>query len=139
MKYKINWNERNPENFQMVKSIVKRIKRLKQAKTCVASNGQFYIGDENGNNLMPSQYEDLRLSNDVWTAWKNIYIVDHWNKQENRNIKGTYRDIANAVGNDKNIPRYEPTIDKESKVKIEKNEEVFEREDYSIDRMEDWG
>ena len=84
-KYKINWNDRNPENFQMVKKIVTRIKRLRNAKTCAGPNGLFYIGDEDGNNLMPRQYEDLRLSEDVWTAWKNIYIVDHWDKQEKRN------------------------------------------------------
>jgi hypothetical protein len=43
------------------------------------------------------------------------------------------------VGDDTNIPRNEPTIDKERKSKIDKNEEVFDVEDYSYDRMEDWG
>ena len=40
-RYKIDWNERNPENFQMVKKTVRRLKRYRGAITHRAPNGQF--------------------------------------------------------------------------------------------------
>jgi hypothetical protein len=43
------------------------------------------------------------------------------------------------VGDDTNMPDNKPTIDKESKIKLELDEEVFDGRDYSTDRMEDWG
>ena len=104
-KIKIDWTQQNRENFQHVKKAVRRLKRYKNAITRRAPNGQYYLGDVDGNNLMPKQYEDLRLSDTIWGAWKNAFITNHWLQTESRNIKGTHRDIANAVGNTKNIPK----------------------------------
>ena len=111
-KIKIDWTQQNRENFQHVKKAVRRLKRYKNAITRRSPNGQYYVGDVDGNNLMPKQYEDLRLSDTIWGAWKNAFITNHWLQTESRNIKGTHRDIANAVGNTKNIPKNKPKVKK---------------------------
>jgi hypothetical protein len=37
------------------------------------------------------------------------------------------------------MPDNKPTIDKESKSKLDIDEEVYDERDYSYDKMEDWG
>jgi len=135
-KIQIDWREINPENFQLVKQTVRRLKRYKGAITRRAPNGQYYLGDQFGNNLMPKQYADIRLSDTVWGAWKNAFITNHWLQTESRNIKGTARDISNAVGNTKNIPVNDAKADIRKKMPQTKDGQSFDHEAYKSDLYE---
>ena len=85
-------------------------------------------------NLQAAKY--LGISYNTYKKWAESYIDNESGK--------TLLELHSAWDYETNtiktyIPRNEPTIDKERKSKIDKNEEVFEKEDYSYDRMEDWG
>tara|TARA_R110000744_G_scaffold71722_4_gene144556 strand:+ start:7303 stop:7734 length:432 start_codon:yes stop_codon:yes gene_type:complete len=136
LKKQIDWTQINPENFQLVKQSVRRLKRYKHAITRRSPSGQFYLGDEHGNNLMPKQYADLRLSDDIWGAWKNAYITNHWVQTEGRNIKGTARDIASAVGNTSDIPQQNTITDIRKKMPKIKDGKSFDHEEWKSDIYE---
>ena len=70
-------------------------RKFKGAKLTSNSNGKLYIADSNGKNLIGEKYPSLALAPDVFTAWKNAYLVEHWNRQEARSIKGIKTDIRN--------------------------------------------
>jgi hypothetical protein len=65
-------------------------------------------------------------------------MSEFWTRQLNKQTKKVVACIRNIVGDDSNMPKNEPTIDKERKGKIETDEEVFDEVDYSVDKMEDW-
>ena len=62
-----------------------------------------------------------------------------WTRQYHKKPKKVAACIVNMVGDDTNMPDNKPTIDKESKSKLDIDEEVYDERDYSYDKMEDWG
>ena len=70
-------------------------KKFKGAHTKTNSDGRFYVADKDKKNLIGTKYPDLALADDVYTAWKNAYVVEHWNRQEARSIRGIRADIRN--------------------------------------------
>ena len=70
-------------------------KKFKGVETKMSSNGKFYVSDSNGRNLIGNKYPGLALAPDVYTAYKNAYIVEHWNRMEARQVKGIRKDIQN--------------------------------------------
>ena len=121
-------------HFRKLKSQI--TKKYKTAKT-VARDGKFYV-DYEGRNLLQS-HPDLALSNNVYDVWKNTSIVLHWDKIDTRNSRTLRNDLSAVTVIDelKKSAQSDRTIDKPAKVEKE-DEELFEVEDYSLDRKEDW-
>jgi len=70
-------------------------KKFKGALLKSNTSGRLYIADATGKNIIGEKYPDLALASDVYTAWKNCYLVEHWNRQEARSIRGIQCDINN--------------------------------------------
>ena len=121
-------------HFRKLKSQI--TKKYKGAKT-VARNGKYCV-EENGKNLIQN-YPDLAMSDSVYDAWKNTSIVLHWDKIDTRNSRTLKNDLSAVTVLDEvqKSADQDRTIDKERKVKKD-DETLFEVEDYSLDRMEDW-
>jgi|TARA_R110000822_G_scaffold176401_3_gene315932 hypothetical protein len=121
-------------HFRKLKSQI--TKKYKTAKT-VSRDGKFYV-DYEGRNLLQS-HPDLALSDNVYDAWKNTSIVLHWDKIDTRNSRTLRNDLSAVTVIDelKKSAQSDRTIDKPAKVEKE-DEELFEVEDYSLDRKEDW-
>ena len=83
----------NREQFWRLQKVVR--KKIKGAQTMKASNGQYYVADKEGKNVIGNKYPDLSLAPDVYTAYKNAYTVEHWNRMEARQVKGIRKDIQN--------------------------------------------
>ena len=79
------------------------------------------------------------MSDSVYDAWKNTSIVLHWDKIDTRNSRTLKNDLSAVTVLDEvqKSADQDRTIDKERKVKKD-DETLFEVEDYSLDRMEDW-
>ena len=79
------------------------------------------------------------MSDNVYDAWKNTSIVLHWDKIDTRNSRTLRNDLSSVtvVDEQQKLADKDRTIDKPAKVEKE-DEELFEREHYSMDRMEDW-
>tara|TARA_Y100000361_G_C11138912_1_gene333825 strand:+ start:996 stop:1409 length:414 start_codon:yes stop_codon:yes gene_type:complete len=132
--YNMNIEKRRHE-FQKMKKVVHR--KFKGAELKTTSDGRFYIQSK-GKNVVNQEWPELQHANSVYDAYKNAFTSEHWTRQLDKKPKKVKASIVNMVGNDSNMPKN--TIDIPLKrEKITKNEEVFEAEDYSIDRMEDWG
>ena len=58
-------------------------------------DGTYFVGDKRGRNIIGEKYPDLSTSDSVFDAWKNAYVIEHWNRQEARSIKGIRADIRN--------------------------------------------
>ncbi len=86
-------NERKRQQFWEMQSFIK--KKIKGAHTKVNSDGSVYVADASGRNTIGTKYPSLALAPDVFTAWKNAYVVEHWNRQEARSIRGIQCDIRN--------------------------------------------
>ena len=121
-------------HFRKLKSQI--TKKYKTAKT-VSRDGKFYV-DYEGRNLLQS-HPDLAFADSVYDAWKNTSIILHWDKTDTRNSRTLKNDISAVTVFDelKKIADGDRRIDKPEKVKKEE-EELFEVEDYSLDRKEDW-
>lgn len=121
-------------HFRKLKSQIQ--KKYKTAKT-VSRNGKFCVEHE-GRNLLQG-YPDLSMADNVYDAWKNTSIVLHWDKIDTRNSRTLRNDLSSVtvVDEEQKLADKDRTIDKPAKVEKE-DEELFEREDYSLDRMEDW-
>jgi len=121
-------------HFRKLKSQIQ--KKHKTAET-VCKNGKFCV-EYNGKNLIQN-YPDLAFADSVYDAWNNTSIVLHWDKTDTRNSRTLKNDISAVTVFDelKKIADGDRTIDKPQKVK-EEEEELFEAEDYSLDRKEDW-
>ena len=121
-------------HFRKLKSQIQ--KKYKTART-VSRNGKFCVEHE-GRNLLQG-YPDLAMADSVYDAWKNTSIVLHWDKIDTRNSRTLRNDLSSVTVLDevKKSADQDRTIDKERKVKQD-DETLFEREDYSLDRMEDW-
>ena len=78
------------------------LKKFPGAKTA-HRNGQFYVESACGRNLMTEKYPDLILSNDVYTAWKALDTVVHWDNIEKRNNRGFRADVENNTV--QNVPK----------------------------------
>ena len=121
-------------HFRKLKSQIQ--KKYKTAKT-VCRNGKFCVEYE-GRNLLQG-YPDLVGADNVYDAWKNTSIVLHWDKIDTRNSRTLKNDISavTVIDEAKRASDKDRTIDKPTKVEKE-DEELFEVEDYSLDRKEDW-
>tara|TARA_B100001564_G_C20187360_1_gene466829 strand:- start:114 stop:506 length:393 start_codon:yes stop_codon:yes gene_type:complete len=121
-------------HFRKLKSQIQ--KKYKTART-VSRNGKFCVEHE-GRNLLQG-YPDLAMADSVYDAWKNTSIVLHWDKIDTRNSRTLRNDLSSVTVLDevKKSADQDRTIDKERKVKQD-DESLFEVEDYSLDRMEDW-
>ena len=121
-------------HFRKLKSQIQ--KKYKTAKT-VSRNGKFCVEHE-GKNLIQN-YPSLAMADNVYDAWKNASIVLHWDKIDTRNSRTLRKDLSavTVIDEVKKAADKDRTIDKERKVKQD-DESLFEREDYSLDRMEDW-
>jgi len=121
-------------HFRKLKSQIQ--KKYKTAQT-VSRNGKFCVEHE-GKNLIQG-YPDLAMSDNVYDAWKNTSIVLHWDKIDTRNSRTLKNDLSAVTVLDEvqKSADQDRTIDKERKVKKD-DETLFEVEDYSLDRMEDW-
>jgi len=121
-------------HFRKLKSQIQ--KKYKGAQT-VSRNGKFCV-EQDGKNLIQN-YPDLAMSDSVYDAWKNTSIVLHWDKIDTRNSRTLRNDLSavTVIDEVKKSADQDRTIDKERKVKQE-DESLFEREDYSLDRKEDW-
>lgn len=86
-------NERKRQQFWDMQTFIK--KKIKGAHTKINDDGRVYVADGNGRNTIGTKYPSLALADDVFTAWKNAYIVEHWNRQEARSIRGIKADINN--------------------------------------------
>ena len=128
--------ERKRHEFQKMKQTV--LKKFKGAELKATSNGKFYI-QANGKNVVNPEWPDLQHADNVYDAYHNAFTSEFWTRQYNKKPKKVAACIVNMVGDTTNLPNDKPTIDKESKSKVKIDEEVFEEEDYSHDRMEDWG
>ena len=111
-------------------------KKYKTAQT-VSRNGKFCV-EQDGKNLIKN-YPDLAMADNVYDAWKNTSIVLHWDKIDTRNSRTLRNDLSAVTVIDelKKSAQSDRTIDKPAKVEKE-DEELFEVEDYSLDRKEDW-
>ena len=85
--------ERKQQKLREYKKFLNR--KFKGIQTKISPSGKFYVSDSNGNNLIGNKYPDLSLAPDVFTAYKNAYIVEHWNRMEARQVKGIRKDIQN--------------------------------------------
>ena len=121
-------------HFRKLKSQI--TKKYKGAKT-VSRNGKYCV-EENGKNLIQN-YPSLAMADSVYDAWKNTSIVLHWDKIDTRNSRTLKNDLSavTVVDEIQKAVDKDRTIDKEPKVK-KQDETLFEVEDYSLDRMEDW-
>ena len=70
-------------------------RKFKGVQTKINKDGKFWVSDSNGKNLIDTKYPDLITASDVFTAYKNAYIVEHWNRMEARQVKGIRKDIQN--------------------------------------------
>ena len=85
--------ERKRHKFWEMQQFLKR--KFKGAKTMAGPNGTYFVGDKEGRNIIGEKYPDLSLSDNVFDAWKNAFVIEHWNRQEARSIKGIKADIKN--------------------------------------------
>lgn len=101
----INSREYRIFKFRELKSVL--TKRYPGCKT-IATNGGFAVQSESGKSLIPHKYPSLQSAKDVFTAWKNLFVVDHWEKIEKRNNRGFAADINNSTTADPNAICREP-------------------------------
>jgi len=131
MQYNI---EKRQADFQKMKKVVNR--KFKGSKLEKTQSG-FRI-TQDGKNVVNSEWPTLQHADSVYDAYKNAFMSEFWTRQLNKKQKKVVASIRNIVGDDSNMPKNEPTIDKERKSKTTTDEEVFDELDYSVDRMEDW-
>jgi hypothetical protein len=127
--------EKRQHEFQKMKKVVQR--KFKGCELKLMPGG--YTIQQNGKNVVNSEWPDLQFADSVYDAYKNAFTSEFWTRQYHKKPKKVAACIVNMVGDDSNMPKNEPTIDKESKSKIKIDEEIWEEADYSQDRMEDWG
>ena len=127
--------EKRQAEFKKMKKAVHR--KFKGAK--IVYTGGMYTIQANGKNVVNPEWPELQHADSVYNAYKNAFTSEHWTRQLDKKPKKVKASIVNMVGDDSNMPKNEPTIDKERKSKISIDEEVFDSIDYSIDRIEDWG
>jgi hypothetical protein len=127
--------EKRKSDFQKMKKVVQR--KFKGCELKATPGG--YTIQQNGRNVVNSEWPDLQHADTVYDAYKNAFTSEFWTRQYNKRPKKVQACIVNMVGDDSNMPQNEPKIDKESKSKVVIDEEVWEEADYSCDKMEDWG
>ena len=86
-------NERKRQKLWEYKKFLNR--KFNGAELKSNGSGGLYVADSNGSNLIGDKYPDLAHSKDAFTAWKNAFLVEHWNRQEARSIRGIQCDINN--------------------------------------------
>ena len=127
--------EKRQAEFAKMKKVVNR--KFKGAK--IVMSGNMFTIQANGKNVVNPEWPDLQFADSVYNAYINAFMSEFWTRQYNKKPKKVQASIVNMVGDDSSMPDNKPTIDKPSKSKIKKDEEVFDEVDYSFDRMEDWG
>tara|TARA_B110000858_G_scaffold58404_1_gene68045 strand:+ start:343 stop:720 length:378 start_codon:yes stop_codon:yes gene_type:complete len=86
-------NERKRQQFWDMQNSIQ--KKFKGAHTKINSDGGVFVADARGRNIIGTKYPDLAIAKDVFTAWKNTFLIEHWNRQEARSIRGIQCDIKN--------------------------------------------
>ena len=85
-------------NTEFIRFDFERIKKEMLKKypgaTTHCSPAGYYI-TANGANVIPNKYPSLQHSDSVYQAWKNLKVVEHWERIEARNTKGFAADIRN--------------------------------------------
>ena len=79
------------------------LRKFPGAKTAFNKSGGFYVQSDTGRNLMGQKYPDLAFSDDVYTAWKALDTVVHWDNIEKRNNRGFRADVENNTV--QNVPK----------------------------------
>tara|TARA_R110000787_G_C13420218_1_gene444828 strand:- start:687 stop:1091 length:405 start_codon:yes stop_codon:yes gene_type:complete len=127
--------EKRRHDFQKMKKVVQR-----KFKGCeLKSSPGGYSIQQDGKNVVNSEWPDLQHADTVYGAYHNAFTSEFWTRQYHKKPKKVAACIVNMVGDDTNMPDNKPTIDKESKSKLDIDEEVYDERDYSYDKMEDWG
>jgi len=126
--------EKRQAEFQKMKKVVNR--KFKGSTLQKTPAGYSIIS--NGKNVVNPEWPDLQHAPTIYDAYQNAFMSEFWTRQLNKQTKKVVACIRNIVGDDSNMPKNEPTIDKERKSKIDTDEEVFDAVDYSVDKMEDW-
>jgi len=101
----INSKEYRMFKFRELKTVL--TKRYPGCKTVGTANG-FAVQSASGKSLIPHKYPSLQSAKDVFTAWKNLFVVDHWEKIEKRNNRGFAADINNSTADDPNGTTQQP-------------------------------
>ena len=84
-------NEKRMATFPGIKWEV--LKKYKEAKIISKANNKFVVEDGFGKAII-ANYPELAVCDNVYDAWKNVLIVDHWNKIEKRNNKIFQKDLS---------------------------------------------
>tara|TARA_R110000744_G_scaffold366134_2_gene475079 strand:- start:1680 stop:2084 length:405 start_codon:yes stop_codon:yes gene_type:complete len=127
--------EKRRHDFQKMKKVVQR--KFKGCELKFSPGG--YSIQLNGKNVVNPEWPDLQHADSVYDAYKNAFTSEFWTRQYHKKPKKVAACIVNMVGDDTNMPDNKPTIDKESKSKLDIDEEVYDERDYSYDKMEEWG
>jgi len=88
-------NSREYKKFKFRELKQKLQKKYPGASTRVSPAGSFYVESSRGRNLIPDKYPSLQKSVDVYTAWSNLNVVEHWENIEKRNTRGFIADVQN--------------------------------------------
>lgn len=71
----------------------KVLKKYKTANLIAKTNGKFVIQDEFGRAII-ANYPELAVCDNVYDAWKNAMVVDHWSRIGRRNTKKFQNDVS---------------------------------------------
>ena len=84
-------NELRMATFPGIKARV--LKKYKKAKIVAKANGKFVVEDGFGRSII-ANYPELAVCDNVYDAWKNAMVADHWNYIGKRNTKKFRNDVA---------------------------------------------
>jgi hypothetical protein len=99
--------ETNIEQKRQIFGKMKRsVKRKYKGCELVYTEGHYSI-QTNGRNIISPEWKDLMTANNVYTAWKNAYVCEHWDRQKLKGNKIIQNTITNMVGNSSSLPQVE--------------------------------
>ena len=95
--------ERKQQEFNKMKKAVKR--KYKGCKLKL-DNGKYSL-QQNGKNVISSEWNDLQFADSVYDAYKQAFICEHWDRQKLKGEKIINNMITNVVGNTSDLPQVE--------------------------------
>ena len=95
--------EKRQHEFQKMKKVVQR--KFKGCELKLMPGG--YTIQQNGKNVVNSEWPDLQFADSVYDAYKNAYICEHWDRQKLKGDNILSNTINNVVGNSSDMPRME--------------------------------
>lgn len=97
-------------NIEQKRQIFDNMKRFVERKykgcALVFTNNCYSIQVIDRNVISP-EWGDLRIARNVYDAWKNAYICEHWDRQKLKGKKIIGNTIKNMVGNSSSLPLVE--------------------------------